>query len=111
LAKIPFQEVGWRTLVAATALVLVGRAATVYPLSFMFAGSRWKLDGREQHVLWWGGLRGALALALALALPSGLPLRDAIVTVSFAVVAVSVLVQGLTMAPLMRRLRLLADRT
>ena len=59
---------------------------------------------RHQHVLFWGGLRGALALALALGLPAGLPQRDDIVTVAFAVVAFSVFAQGLTMGPLLRRL-------
>ena len=46
-----------------------------------------------------GGLRGALALALALSLPADLPLRDDILISAFAVVAFSVIVQGLT-APL-----------
>jgi len=55
-------------------------------------------------VLWWGGLRGALALALALSLPPTLPLRDEIVVVTFGVVAFSIIVQGLTMPPLLRRL-------
>lgn len=45
------------------------------------------------------GLRGALALALALSLPADLPLRDDILISAFAVVAFSVIVQGLT-APL-----------
>lgn len=108
VARVPFEQVGWGTLAAATILVLVGRAATIYPLSQLFARSRWKISVREQHVLWWGGLRGALALALALALPSRLPLRDEIVIASFAVVAFSVLIQGLTMTPLMRRLGLLS---
>ena len=49
--------------------------------------------------MWWGGLRGALALALALALPADLPMRDDILIAAFAVVAFSVIVQGLT-APL-----------
>jgi len=43
----------------------------------------------HQHVLFWGGLRGALALALSLGLPTTLPYRDAVVTVAFAVVAYS----------------------
>ena len=107
VARVPFEQVGWGTLAAAIALVSIGRAATVYPLSQLFARSRWKIDVRKQHVLWWGGLRGALALALALALPSTLPLRDEIVIASFAVVVFSVLVQGLTMTPLMRCLGLL----
>ncbi len=62
---------------------------------------------RFQHVLWWGGLRGALALALALALPASVPERGDIITVVFAVVAFSIFVQGLTMEPLMRRLKLI----
>ena len=53
----------------------------------------------QQHLLWWGGLRGALALALALALPASLPQRDDILIATFAVVAFSVVIQGLT-APL-----------
>jgi CPA1 family monovalent cation:H+ antiporter len=56
---------------------------------------------RHQHVLFWGGLRGALALALALALPPEVPGRDQVTAVSFAVVAFSVLVQGLTVKPLL----------
>jgi CPA1 family monovalent cation:H+ antiporter len=52
--------------------------------------------------LFWGGLRGALALALALALPPEVPDRASIVTVSFAVVAFSVFVQGLSLTPLLR---------
>jgi len=55
-------------------------------------------------VLFWGGLRGALALALSLGLPTTLPYRDAVVTVAFAVVAYSVIVQGLSITPLMRAL-------
>jgi CPA1 family monovalent cation:H+ antiporter len=48
-----------------------------------------------------------LALALALALPANVPERSEIITVAFAVVAFSLFVQGLTMAPLMRRLGLI----
>ena len=58
----------------------------------------------HQHVLFWGGLRGALALALALGLPPEVPQRDEIITISFAVVAFSVFVQGLSIKPLLRAL-------
>jgi CPA1 family monovalent cation:H+ antiporter len=57
-------------------------------------------------MLFWGGLRGALALALALALPTELPRHDDIVTITFAVVAFSIFVQGLTISPLLRVLGL-----
>jgi CPA1 family monovalent cation:H+ antiporter len=56
-------------------------------------------------LLTWGGLRGGLAVALALALPMG-PHRDAILVITYAVVAFSILVQGLTLSALLRRLGL-----
>ena len=59
---------------------------------------------KHQHVLFWGGLRGALALALALGLPPEVPQREEIITISFAVVAFSVFVQGLTISPFLRRM-------
>jgi monovalent cation:H+ antiporter, CPA1 family len=63
-----------------------------------------RLESRHQHILFWGGLRGALALALSLSLPEDLPHHDAIITITFAVVAFSVFAQGLTITPLLRRL-------
>jgi CPA1 family monovalent cation:H+ antiporter len=91
----------------ATLLSLIGRAATVYPIGWMFRRSALHIPGAYQHVLWWGGLRGALALALALALPANIAERDDIISVAFAVVAFSIFVQGLTMSGLMRRLGLI----
>ncbi len=99
---IPFAGIGLTTLVIANLLVLLGRALTVYPLCLGFAGSRWRIPMARQHVLWWGGLRGALALALALSLPDSLPYRDEIVIAAFGVVTFSVIVQGVTMPILLR---------
>ncbi|MBT3369990.1 MAG: sodium:proton antiporter [Rhodospirillaceae bacterium] len=50
-------------------------------------------------VLTWGGLRGGISVALALSLPAGTE-KDAIVTVCYAVVVFSILVQGLTIGHL-----------
>jgi CPA1 family monovalent cation:H+ antiporter len=90
-------------------LVLAGRALAVYPICALFTRSKSRVDSQYQHILVWGGLRGALALALALALPENVIERGEIITVSFAVVAFSIFVQGLTMPWLIRRLRLLAS--
>jgi CPA1 family monovalent cation:H+ antiporter len=103
VARVPFVQFGWGDLAIALVLVLAGRAATVYPLCLFFRGSRWNIPLMDQHILWWGGLRGALALALSLSLSDRLPLRDNIVIATFAVVAFSVLVQGITMPVLLRR--------
>lgn len=69
-----------------------------------FSRSPLAVSKRDQKVLLWGGLRGALALALALGLPRDMPNRGLVMTVAFAVVAFSVVVQGLTMRPLLRKL-------
>jgi CPA1 family monovalent cation:H+ antiporter len=98
----------WAPVFAAIVLVTLGRAVAIYPLCALFARSRLKVDLRYQHVLFWGGLRGALALALALSLPDDLPHRNAIVVITFAVVAFSVFAQGLTIPPLLRKLGKLA---
>jgi CPA1 family monovalent cation:H+ antiporter len=88
----------------AIAFVTVGRAVSTYLCCAAFMGSSLRVETNYQHILFWGGLRGALALALALGLPLELPHRDEIVAVSFAVVAFSIFVQGLTITPLLRRL-------
>jgi CPA1 family monovalent cation:H+ antiporter len=94
----------WLPAIVAIVLVFIGRAAAIYPTSFLFSRSSLRVSARHQHILFWGGLRGALALALALGLPEGLPRREEIITISFAVVAFSIFVQGLTVGPLLRRL-------
>ena len=60
-----------------------------------------------QAVLIWGGLRGALSLALALSIPLSLGAeRERILVMTFGVILFSLLVGGLTMKPLLQRLRL-----
>lgn len=90
----------------ATGLSLLGRAVAVYPVMAAFAKTRLAVPWKYKHVLFWGGLRGALALALALALPASIPERSTIITVAFAVVAFSIFVQGLTMPWLIEKLGL-----
>ncbi len=94
----------WLPVLVAILLVTLGRAVAIYPVCALFARSSLKIEISHQHILFWGGLRGALALALALALPEDLPFHDAIVTITFSVVAFSVFAQGLTISPLLRRL-------
>ena len=91
----------------AIAVVLLGRIVAVYPLCAAFCRSRLAVGQRYQHVLVWGGLRGALALGLALALPSDFSGREEIIVTAFAVVAFSIFVQGLTMPSLIRVLGLM----
>lgn len=94
---------------AAILVVTLGRAAAIYPLSALFSRSRLKIEKNYQHILFWGGLRGALALALALGLPQEIEFREQIITAAFGVVAFSIFVQGLTMTPLLHRLKVLSS--
>jgi CPA1 family monovalent cation:H+ antiporter len=106
VSGIAFAGLGAGPLVGIILLVLAGRALTVYPLCMLFHRTRWAIPAREQHILWWGGLRGALALALALSLPLGLSHRNDILIAAFAVVIFSVVMQGLTMPWLLKLLRI-----
>lgn len=86
----------------ALAAVFISRAVVVYLLSnFMnlFKGEDY-IPVRFQHALFWGGLRGAVAIALALSIREGLPYRDEIVMMTVGVVLFTVLVDGITTKPL-----------
>ncbi len=100
----------WRPVLFAIAALLIGRSLSVYslvPMSNFFAE---KIPLRWQHVIVWGGLRGALALALALSLNNTFPYRDRILDLTFGGVVFSILVQGLTTKPLLRVLGLADGR-
>ncbi|WP_028811473.1 Na+/H+ antiporter [Streptomyces flavidovirens] len=70
---------------------------------------------RETVVMWWSGMRGVASVALALAIPlrtedgSPFPARDEIVFIAFSVIMATLLVQGLTLPWLVRRLGVRAD--
>ena len=103
--RLANQDYGFVLLpvLVAIGVVILGRALAVYPLCLLFARSSLRIKSRHQHILFWGGFRGALALALALGLPPDMQGRESIITVAFAVVAFSIFVQGLTIKPLMQR--------
>ena len=65
-------------------------------------GKRAGLPQGAWQVLTWGGLRGGISVALALSLPAG-PERDVIVTMTYIVVVLSVLIQGLSVERLVRK--------
>ena len=93
----------WVQLAGIIGIVLLSRAAAVYGCCLPFSRGALRVEPRHQHILVWGGLRGALALALVFALPAELPRRETLITVVFGVVAFSVLVQGLTVPWLLKR--------
>jgi len=65
-----------------------------------------KVDWRYQTVIAWGGLRGALSLVLAMTIPESYVYRDTLVGLTVGVVLFSLIVQGLSLEPLIRGLGL-----
>lgn len=80
--------------VVAIPLVLAARWLSVV-LQIRFFGFFREFSADTVTILTWGGLRGGISVALALSLPPG-SARDALVTITYAVVVFSILVQGLT---------------
>jgi CPA1 family monovalent cation:H+ antiporter len=96
-------------MLLAIGIVLSGRVISV-GLSVMVTKLRCgKSPGRTMAVLSWGGLRGGISVALALSLRPEMS-RELIVFVTYGVVVFSILVQGLTIGPLIRKLGLKAER-
>jgi len=95
----------WQPILWAVGAVLLARVVVVYGLSWLTGRLIEPISLRWQHVLTWGGLRGALSLALALSLPAAFgPDRFLLRTMAFGVALFTLLVQATTMNSLIRRL-------
>jgi len=112
LIGIQVVALDWRSnallAIGAAVLVLVGRSA-IYPLSWIVNRIGGQVPRAWQHVLVWGGLRGALSMALALGLPTNFPARETLIAATFGAVLFSLLVQGLSIGPLLSRLGLTGE--
>jgi Na+:H+ antiporter len=100
---------GWRPILLGVLAVVVGRALSVYSLTPISNFFTEKIPLRWQHILVWGGLHGSLSLALALSIPQEFPHRETILTLTFGVVAFSIVVQGLTIKTALTRLKLSSE--
>ncbi len=104
---VNLREIGANIFPIGVALfaVLLSRALVVYGLTFLTnLRTANKVPLGFRHVLFWGGLRGAISLALALSLPAALAERNLLLVMTFGVVLFTLLAQGTTMQLLMRRL-------
>ena len=84
--------------------ILVSRAIVVYGMSALSSRVSQPIPVKYRHVMFWGGLRGAVSLALALSLTG--PFSEDLKTMTFGVVLFTLVVQGLTIEPLIKRLGL-----
>ena len=94
-----------------TAAVVAARALIVYvPAAALGSWTR-ALPRGWAHVIFWSGLRGAIALAAALSLPADFPGRELVQQISFGIVLVTLLVQGAGAPLVVRRALDGADRS
>jgi CPA1 family monovalent cation:H+ antiporter len=105
------REASWFALAVILCLVVVRMAGTLVYAGLAtrfpgFRGSEPAPTGREALVTGWCGMRGLVTLATAFALPGDFPQRDLIVLTAFAVVLATLVLQGLTLGPLIRLLGL-----
>lgn len=99
---LPFSGPLFAAGLLAVCVTLAARLLTAgVPVAVL--GSRSGLPQGAWQVLTWGGLRGGISVALALSLPAG-PERNALVTMTYIVVVFSVLVQGLSVERLVRKI-------
>ncbi len=94
----------WEPIGLAILAVLAGRALAVYPLAPIASRMAEPIPMKWRHVMFWGGIHGGVSLALALSLAGDFPDRGMVLAMTFGVVAFSIVVQGLTIPPLMRKL-------
>ncbi|MFI6337476.1 Na+/H+ antiporter [Streptomyces sp. NPDC050535] len=115
------EMLGWAA--AIVGVVVFVRLAWLLPATWLTKRLHAKRDydedipisWRETVVMWWSGMRGVASVALALAIPlktddgSPFPDRDEIVFIAFGVIMATLLVQGLTLPWLVKKLGVQAD--
>ena len=95
----------WLPIIVAFVIVTIARSIATYAVVATVPRSQ-RLPKSWTALLAWSGLRGSLAMVLAVSLPPAMPQRDLVVEMTVGVVVLSILVQGLTAAPLLRHLRI-----
>ena len=89
--------------VAYLAMIVV-RSALVGIVTLTARPTSERLSRNCSFIVSWGGLRGALAMVLALSLPENMPQRHLVITMTFGVTLLTLVVNGLSIAPLLRLL-------
>jgi CPA1 family monovalent cation:H+ antiporter len=92
----------WQAILVAYLVVTGGRALIIFGASSLLQRTRERIPWTWSVILTWGGLRGGLPMVLVLSLPKHFPHRELLVSMTFGVVILSILVHGLTMSPLLR---------
>jgi len=98
----------WPGLIAGIVVVIASRVMVVYPMVALHN----RLPGEKipqawSHILFWGGLKGSIPMALVVGLPVIFPHRSFFLAAAFSVVLFSLVIQGLTIKPLVQYLKIM----
>ncbi|EPR41169.1 Na+/H+ antiporter [Desulfovibrio sp. X2] len=104
--EVRFQALidSWRAILAAYLVVTGARMVIIFGVGALLRGTRERIPKAWCAVLTWGGLRGGLPMVLALSLPQDFAQRELLISMTFGVVVLSIMVHGLSMSPLLRLL-------
>jgi CPA1 family monovalent cation:H+ antiporter len=100
----------WEVILVAYLVVTAGRGLVIFAVSGLLQGTREKIPWPWSVVLTWGGLRGGLPMVLVLSLAKDFPHRDLLITMTFGVVLISILVHGMSISPLLHLLGVVQRR-
>jgi CPA1 family monovalent cation:H+ antiporter len=103
IVVLPFNGPWFLAGLAMIPVVLLARWLALAPPVALFS-RRLEFEPHTHLIMTWGGLRGGISIALALSLTPAMP-RDLILSITYVVVVFSIIVQGLTVDGLIRRLR------
>lgn len=97
----------WEPVLWAVLAVAIARSVSIYGLiplaTFAFALPRIKLG--SQHVMWWGGLKGGLAIAIVFSIPDSVADKQLLTELTLGVVLISLLVNASMLRPLLHWLK------
>jgi monovalent cation/hydrogen antiporter len=115
LTEAPVATLAWYALMISLAVV-ISRFVWVFPAAYLPRWASAKLRARDPYPPWqaivilgWAGMRGIVSLAAALALPAAFPARDLIIFLTFSIILVTLVGQGLSLPWLIRRLAVAED--
>ncbi|MBN2803314.1 MAG: sodium:proton antiporter [Deltaproteobacteria bacterium] len=98
--------------IAVAVVIITGaRVVVIYALIPLYnrLTSQYKINGKTQFVLLWGGLRGAVPVALVLMIPASLEYRSFLIHLTMGYILFTLLFQGTTMSAVMKKLKIHKD--
>jgi CPA1 family monovalent cation:H+ antiporter len=100
----------WKIILIAYLAITLGRSVVILGVSGLLKYTRERIPGKWIAILTWGGLRGALPMVLVLSLSRDFLHRDLLISITFGVVIISILLQGLTISPMLKWLGIITGK-